>query len=325
MKILSAGIASVQDLGRPGFRNLGIHRGGVMDRMATMLCNLLVANETEAAVVEIGAGKWSAVSTHPKLMAVGGNGHRVWSGNKEIHLWQPFLLAAGETLRITAPNAGYATLAVHGGIRCPTVLNSRSTHITGRFGGWEGRLLQAGDELPTAVLVTQPAQKIISLISGKGSHRNFRLSDAVTPNYQHDNFRFFRGHEADWFELHSLQDLETTAFEPTALSNRTGSRLRGKPLLVREQRQMLSTAVVPGTMQVSPDGQILVLLSDAQTSGGYPRIGQLAFTDIGLLAQQKPGNQIRFTAIQKHEAEDLYLKQEHQFRQLKKDYELYFG
>lgn len=325
MKIIKAGISSVQDLGRTGYRNAGITTGGVMDRMALRLGNLLVANEPGTACIEISAGPWECSADRPLLLAVGGHGQQVWCGERPVNRWQPFLLEAGEILRIESPLGGYAVLAVHGGCKSPVVLGSRSTHLAGKFGGWEGRLLAGGDDIPTGQLFSPAAAKIISLLQEGTGRRQFRLSDAVIPNYERDCFRYVPGHEAGWFDDAAAQSLSSLSFTLTNLSNRTGARLSGEPLRLRRHQEMLSTAVVPGTMQVSADGQLLVLLADAQTAGGYPRIGQLVAPDIGLLAQQKPGSNLRFKAVSREEAEALCLAQQQAFEQLRKDFSLYFS
>ncbi|MFT4023115.1 MAG: biotin-dependent carboxyltransferase family protein [Flavihumibacter sp.] len=325
MKIAKAGLSSIQDLGRTGYRNFGITTGGAMDRMALRLCNLLVANEPGAAAIEISAGPWEATAEEPLLLAVGGNGQRISAGEKELRCWQPFVLKAGDKLRIESPLGGYAILAVHGGFRCVPVLGSRSTHLSGKFGGWNGRPLATGDDITTTQLQTAAAEKIIKQLGGKPGIRAFRLSDAVIPNYNREFFRYVPAHEADWFEPASVTALHENSFDLTHLSNRTGARLFGEPLQFNTDKQMVSTAVVPGTMQVSANGQILVLLADAQTAGGYPRIGQLASVDIAILAQQKPGATLRFKPISRQEAETLCLQQRQQFEQLQRDYSLYFS
>jgi len=325
MKIAKAGISSIQDLGRTGYRNLGITTGGAMDRMALRLCNLLVANEPGAAAIEISAGPWEGSSTKEVLLSVGGHGQQITCGGRPVNCWQPFVLPAGEQLRIESPLGGYAILAVHGGFRCNHVLGSRSTHLSGKFGGWEGRLLRSGDEIPTAQLNTATADKIITHLRSKSMVRSFRLSDTVIPNYNRNFFRYVPGCESDWFEESSLAALQENTYDLTHLSNRTGARLFGEALHYKTNEQMVSTAVVPGTMQVSSNGQILVLLADAQTVGGYPRIGQLVAADIGPLAQQKPGSALQFKPVTHQEAETLCLQQKMQFEQLRKDYSLYFS
>ncbi len=325
MKILSGGISSIQDLGRFGYRNLGINNGGVVDAPAARRCNMLVANEDDAALVEIAAGRWSAQCGWEQLAAVGGHGLRVWIDERETACWQPFRLGPGETLRIESGRGGYGYLAVHGGFRVTPVLGSRSTHLAAGFGGWNGRLLKAGDELPTAVLFSDTARKILQVIEGDSMRRNFRLSDAVIPDYSGRPFRFFAGHEFAQFSTSAQALLSSATFETSTQTNRMGARLTGSPLLLQAPLNMLSSAVQPGTMQVSPDGQLLILLSDAQTTGGYPRIGQLAEADLHRLAQCGPGTKIRFEQVSPESAFRALMEEETQFRQLKQDYLLYFS
>ena len=95
-----------------------------------------------------------------------------------------------------------------------------------------------------------------------------------------------------------------------ALSNRCdrmGFHLEGEPLSLSSNLQLLSTAVTKGTIQLTPNGQLIVLMNDCQTTGGYPRVGQIATVDLDVLAQLKPGETINFKKVSVFEAERLYL------------------
>ncbi|GAO42242.1 biotin-dependent carboxyltransferase family protein [Flavihumibacter petaseus] len=322
MKILNAGISGIQDPGRPGFRSFGITPGGAMDQQALRLTNLLAANEPSAATIEIAAGNWAAIALSDHLIAVGGHNHQVEIAGKPVAKWHPHLLQAGETISIAAPSGGYAYIAIHGGIRCQPVLGSRSTFAAGGFGGIQGRLLKNGDLLPLAVLSTLTAEKIIRRIKGP-AHRPFGLAGSQLPAYDNTTIRIMKGLAFDHLTEAAQAQLGDNLFEITAMTNRMGARLKGVPLATRIPQRSFSTAVQAGTIQLSPDGQLLVLLADAQVTGGYPIIAQVAEADMSILVQKPRGSSIRFQLITHTIATGLLLDASRQIQQLQKDLDLH--
>lgn len=325
MRIIKAGIASIQDLGRQGFRNMGIVQGGVMDPLAAQLGNMLVANEEALAQVELAAGFFSAVFSRSQLFALTGSGYRATLNEKDLPFWQPALAKEGDALQIIPEKGGMAYLSVHGGFRIKQVLGSRSTNLVAGFGGLDGRLLRQGDDIALAIMPDPMASRIIQFLSSKEVHNRPRLAPSTIPDYSRQDIRFMPGPEYDRFTLNCRQALEEKIFELTAMSNRMGYRLKGEPIYLHTQQELISTAVVPGTMQVSPDGQILILMADAQTAGGYPRIGQVIAADLPLLAQKTAGSQLRFSPVTAEDAEKIWLHREVQLRSLIKDYNLHFS
>jgi antagonist of KipI len=324
MRIIKAGISSIQDLGRIGFRNLGITPGGAMDNSSARLCNMLAGNEPGDAMIELMGGELEVISEDIKLLAIGGRGYKAFLSGKPLPLWQPFLFDEGEKLRVIPDEGGIAYIAIHGGFRVPRVLESRTTHLAAGFGGLEGRLLKAGDLLPTAVLNTEAAEKIAEYLAKTSGVSHLRLSQNVLPDHSGNSIRFVPGNEFELFTRASKQLLVNEPFTLTGMSNRMGFRFSGTPLELLQPGELLSTAVVPGTMQASPDGQLLILMADAQTTGGYPRIGQVIAADLPLLAQKTSGTGIRFIPESMEEAERLYLVRERNFHKLQNDYSLYF-
>lgn len=326
MQILKTGISSIQDQGRFGFRELGIHAGGAMDKTSAFLANMLVANERTAAVVEISSGEWTAITNQNILIALGGKGYSAFVNDRPIRFWQPHWLQNGDRLQLVpVQGGGTAYLAIHGGIRLSPVLNSRSTHTGGRFGGFQGRLLKANDLLPVAVLLSPLAEKIVGQLNRKGAQHGLGLSSSALPNFDRKTINVIAGPEWAAFNSAHQARLLNGTFRISAKSNRMGYRLIGPALEEAAITEFISTAVVPGTIQVTPDGQLLILMADAQTTGGYPRIAQVAQSDLPLLAQHTPGTSLEFRLIGLDEAEMDYLKKEEQLVQLKKDYSLIFS
>jgi antagonist of KipI len=323
MRILKTGISTIQDQGRFGHRNQGIPTSGCMDSLASRIGNLLVGNEDSAACLEISNGAFSASFGRTSLVALTGKGYEGFVSGRPVAFWQPFLVKEGEFLQLFPREVGFTYLSVHGGIRTKLQFDSRATHLPSKIGGLNGKALQPGDHLPVSHFPEEDGQHIINYLSKLSGQ--VRLSPAITPNYAQQEIRFFPGPEYDWFTENSGLLLERTGFLLGVASNRMGFRLQGPQLERERSGELLSQPVLPGTMQVSPDGQILLLMADAQTTGGYPRIGQVAAVDLHLAAQKAPGSTIHFKKISLSDAETLLFEREKQLLQLKRDYYLYFS
>lgn len=326
MQIYKTGISSIQDQGRFGFREWGIHSGGSMDKTSAFLANMLVANERTAALVEISSGEWSAVTNQNILVALGGKGYTALINDRPARFWQPYWLQSGDRIQLVpVQGGGSAYLAIHGGIRLSPLLNSRSTHLGARFGGFQGRLLKPNDVLPVAVLLSPLAERIVAQLNRKSAHHTLGFASSVLPHFERKQINIIAGPEWPVFHASRQKLLLNSSFRISAKSNRMGYRLSGPALQEATMAEFISTAVVPGTIQVTPDGQLLILMADAQTTGGYPRIAQVAQADLSLLAQHTPGTGLEFRLITLQEAEMDYLKKEEQLVQLQKDYHLIFS
>ncbi|WP_431273940.1 biotin-dependent carboxyltransferase family protein [Variovorax ureilyticus] len=297
-------LASVQDLGRHGHRQLGICPGGALDTLALVLANRLVGNPDGAAGLEITMGGCELRFEAPTRIAWAGDdfgarldGKPVWPGwSLPVHAGQ--ILKFGRANR-PGGKAGIRTwLAVAGGIDVPMILGSRSTDLKAGFGGHEGRALKAGDTL----LCGAPALTAAQLAS--------RPFGGRMPLWQADpadgaiELRMLPGPEFELFTVASREQLWRDAWRVSPQSNRMGSRLDG-PELKRKRGgggDMLSSGVIPGTIQVPPSGQPIILLGDAQTIGGYPRIGVVIRADLWKLAHAPLDGRLRFRVVDAAEA-----------------------
>lgn len=285
LKLHRAGMfTTVQDLGRPGQRAAGVPLSGAMDPFALRVANLLVGNPDEAAALEITLVGPEIEFDRDSLVALGG------AEFEGIPSWQPVLVKAGEPLRLSRSRRwcrGY--LAVAGGIEVPSVLGSRSTCIRGRFGGHRGRVLRDGDALPVPSCSRRPLGR-------------WWLDPRILPAYSTaPEVRVLPGAQAGEFPA----SLTALTFTVTPQSDRMGLRLGGPALIRTRTTELPSAAVVPGTIQVPPDGQPIVLMADAQTLGGYPQIAHVIQADLPLMAQLRPGDQVRFRAVDLAEAHAL--------------------
>jgi antagonist of KipI len=252
-----------------------------MDVFALRVANLLVGNAEAAAALEITLVGPEIEFERETVVALGGADFDV------LPTWQPVLVKAGERLRLARARRlcrGY--LAVAGGIDVPLVLGSRSTCLRAGFGGHRGRVLRDGDTLPLPPGLRRPVGR-------------WWLDGRVLPAYSNEpEVRVLGGAQAGEFAT----PLTATTFTVTPRSDRMGIRLDG-PALRREVRKELpSAAVVPGTIQVPPDGHPIVLMADAQTIGGYPQIAHVIGADLPLMAQLRPGDRVRFREVGLDEA-----------------------
>jgi len=321
IRVLTGGLqTTVQDLGRPTHQHQGIPGGGAMDRMAMRIANLLVGNDASAAALETTLIGPSLLFTEETLIALTGADLEAAVGTTAIPLWHPALLPAGTTLHFGRAVRGCRTyIAIAGGIDVPPVFGSRSTYLRAEFGGFAGRALHAGDSLAAGRPSGLSGRIASSLRAGAAGHTvAARWSAGVsirTPISEDAVVRLIRGAHTDLLTEASLDVLAASRFRVSASSDRMGYRLDGETLTLRAPTELLSEGVAFGTVQLPPGGSPIVLMADRQTTGGYPRIGEVATVDLGVVAQLKPGDHLRFSFISLDEAQERYLAWEYDFKQ----------
>ncbi|KFK95137.1 MULTISPECIES: 5-oxoprolinase subunit PxpC [unclassified Serratia (in: enterobacteria)] len=302
LKILRAGIyTTVQDLGRNGFRRLGISQGGALDIPALKIANLLVGNPVEAAGLEITLGQFSAEFSQNGWIALTGagcdaqlEGNSLWTG------WR-YPVKKGQKLTLKMPKRGMRSyLALSGGIAVPEMLGSRSTDLKAGFGGFGGRQLKDGDVLPLG-----NSQKLpVNSLGVKQLLFNNRVRALPGPEYEE-------------FSKEAQDAFWRTAWQLSPQSNRMGYRLHGSTALTRTtEREMLSHGLLPGVIQVPHNGQPIVLMADAQTTGGYPRIACVIEADLYHLAQVRLGEAIHFIPCTLADAQRAKAEQDHFIQQI---------
>ena len=313
--VRSAGfLTSVQDLGRSGFRRSGVSLSGALDVHGLRVANVLVGNEENAAGVEATFGTIRIGFEDERLVAWCGGAFSVRVGGEDLRAGHVGLVEKDEEVTMVAPNSGgRAWLAISGGIDVPLVLRSRSTDLRGNFGGYEGRPLRDGDVLSLF--------KERSRLCGTDSlHRRFQTAapwGAPATWAVHENrnpiLRVVKGPDWDRFTSEAQQSLLASAFKVTSDSDRMGVRLEGLELKRTESSDLLSEAVAPGTLQVPPNGQPILLLCDCQTIGGYPKIAHVITVDFPIAAQVCPGDTVRFQEVSLAEAQTLLREREKDF------------
>ena len=325
LSILKPGLlTTVQDLGRFGYQQDGIIVSGAMDAMALRVANLLVGNKENAAGLETTLlGPRIRFETDQLLALTGAHLSATLNG-QPVGRNRPVWAKAGTELAFGPAVAGSrAYLAVAGGVAVPPVLGSRSTYLRAGFGGYEGRALRTGDQLPTGQ-ISSAGRQLMQRLS-RSPHPTGWAQAPWTPGpdhcpqpARHPVIRAVRGPEYEDFSPVSRQDFWHEPFAVTAEADRMGYRLQGPQLQQLTETELLSSAVAFGTVQVPAGGQPIVLMADHQTTGGYPRLAQVISADFPALAQVRPGQDIRFQEVSLAEAQALYLAQEARLRALRR-------
>ncbi len=278
LEVLQAGVqTTVQDLGRHGTRHLGIAQAGALDAPSLSLANFLVGNQANAAGLEIVIGPVELRFSQATWFAICGADFTATLNGQTIAPGWRYLASAGALLRLRgALRECRAYLAVAGGIAVDTVLGARATDLQAQFGGYQGRALRKHD--------------VIEL----GAGRTFGKSIGVQQRKWTPEIRAVVGPEFEQFSKKAQHDFWHHAWTVSNQSNRMGYRLQGNRLDRCSKQDLFSHAVMPGVVQVPPNGQPIVLLADAQTTGGYPRIACVIQADLWKLAQTPVGKNFCF-------------------------------
>jgi len=313
-------LTTIQDLGRVGYRQYGVPLGGVMDQLSARIANLLVGNSEGDAVCEMTLQGPELVFEKDALVAVCGCDLSLALDGQPGRLWRPLAVRRGLTLTVGNARSGCrAYLAVAGGFDVPRVMHSRSTYLPAALGGLGGSALQAGDQLstgqPSAIAIQWLRHALDQQPNDLFVRSDWFVAGDLRPSGS--TVRAIRGGQFDWFTPESRQRFFTSSFQVTTESDRTGYRLTGPELGLQQPRELVSEAAAMGTVQVPPGGHPIVLMADHPTTGGYPKIGQVATVDLPVLAQARPGDTIEFREVSVAEAQRLYRQREADLRKLR--------
>lgn len=294
---------TVQDLGRFGQLRFGIPPSGPVDRFAFVVANRLAGNDDGAAALECTLiGPRFAVETACAIAVTGAdmpisvNGHAAPG-------WTTLVLAPGDVVKLGAARSGArGYIAFSGGVDVPPVLGSRATYLRGRLGGYEGRALRKQDRL---------------MLLPAGLPRSRRVPpDALATLETSPVARVVLGPQADRFTDEGIAALLEDSFEMLPQSDRMGARLRGTRIAHANGHDIVSDGIALGSIQVPGDGQPIVLLVDRQSTGGYTKIATVCSFDIGRVGQLRPGQALRFSAVNLNEAHRLLREADDALRRL---------
>ena len=316
---------TIQDIGRFGYQKFGVVAGGVMDPYSYRLANLLVGNEETAASLEMSlVGPRLLFEENTVVSICGGDLAPVVAG-LSVPMWRPVFIRKGSELRFGAARSGSrAYLAVAGGFDVPVVMGSRSTYVKARLGGMEGRALKKGDVLhvaPPSRLAQFTKEKLAS--DAPFHTAGWQIASELIPTLSnHYEIGVMRGRQYELFDEDSRHTFWNESFTVSSQSDRMGYRISGPVLRQTKPVEMVSEAVTYGSIQVPTDGNPIILAADRQTTGGYPKIGQLSSVNYTKLAQAKAGDRLSFKEVTIEESQRLVAIQERILRELRTSIEI---
>jgi biotin-dependent carboxylase-like uncharacterized protein len=278
LTVLASGLlTTVQDRGRPGWASIGVTRSGAADRQAAALANRLVGNDAAAAVLEVTVGGLQVQAGRTLLVAVSGAPAPVTVDGRAAPFDAPLTLRPGQVLGLGNPAVGLRSyLAVRGGIGVPPVLGSRSTDTLSGLGPAP---LRPGDVLPVGALAAAEPVVDVAPVGAPSSRPVLR----VLP-----------GPRRDWLAPTAWTALTTEDWTVSPDSDRVGLRLAGPRLDRARTDELPSEGLVPGAVQVPPDGAPVLFLVDHPVTGGYPVLAVVTTDDLPAAAQLRPGDRVRF-------------------------------
>jgi len=287
----------VQDLGRHGFQRYGVPVSGAMDAYAFVAGNHLVGNDVSDASLEVTLLGPEIEFLVESQFAVTGAALSPALNGKPVGCWQTLQVHEGDVLSFGSPRGGCrAYLAVRGGIDVPVVLGSRSTYVRGGFGGFQGRPLKAGDVIDAC----EPAMLLKS---------GLLLPQELVPRYG-DEFtvEVVLGPQSECFTERGVETFLSEVYSVTAEADRMGYRLQGLEVEQTSGLRIVSDAMPVGAVQVPKSGNPIIVMRDAQTTGGYPKIAVVITPDVSRLGQAKPNTGIRFSKVSLSKAREKLLE-----------------
>ncbi len=295
LEVLDAsGLVTFQDLGRRGWRSFGVPVSGPMDWFAHQAANVLTGNPANATVIEIGLGEAVFRAKQNCVLAVTGAGYEVSNYVWTFPLWTSFFVRAGWRVHIKKKSGGnWSYLSAAGGFESDSILSSHSTYLRGGL----GNTIHAGDILHTG----KPSNEL-----GKLAARDFPVEKYMAYT-QSPVIEVITGPQKERFTDEGFQTFLNSEYGLSTSFDRMGYRLEGRPISHNAGADLISEGMTMGSVQVPANGQPIVMMADAPTTGGYPKIANVIRVDLPLLAQCEAGvSKIRFKEITVEEAQEKY-------------------
>ena len=281
--ITSPPFATIQDLGRPGFRDSGVPVSGLADRESGLSINAILGNDPNAAMIEWAVGGGTLRFDCAATIAVGGADAILSIHGVPVNSWVPIAVSSGDELRIERIVRGrFVLIAVRGGIDVPVVLGSRSTLLSAGIGGFEGRRLRSGDRLRIGDDVAAPYNAIEDVKLTYPAHADGLVA-------------VMRGPQASLFDDVAWATFLNSDFMVSRASDRSGYRLDGVTISHSGAAALPSEPACVGAIQIPDGGTPIVIMHDGPTVGGYPKIAVIRRSCLSRFAQLAPGDRVRFT------------------------------
>jgi len=295
IRIVKPGLfTTIQDNGRVGFQRYGMPVAGAMDDFSFRIANILVGNDQYEAVLEATfMGPTIEIGFDGFIAITGANMSPKLNG-KEIKMWRSIQVRQGDVLTLAGASEGVRTyIAFSGGLDVPKIMNSKSTYVRGNLGGFKGRKLQEGDEIPVDT-------------SNSKAEAGKYVSPGYIPRYSKNNVvRVVLGPQDDHFPPESIETFLNSKYKITAEADRMGYRLEGPKLTHVKGPDIISDGIVFGSVQVPGHGSPIVMMADRQTTGGYTKIATVIWADLPTMAQMGPGDTVCFQSVSIEEAQEI--------------------
>jgi biotin-dependent carboxylase-like uncharacterized protein len=312
-EVLDPGIlTTIQDLGRYGFSQFGVPPSGALDTFSCRVGNLLAGNKQGEASLETSVMGLKLKTLRDVVIAITGGDLSPTLNGEPLEMWRTHLLVEGDIINFKKVRTGCrAYLAASGGLIFPQVMGSRSTYLSGRFGGLDGRALRKGD-----ILFSPDIRSPLSQLG-------FRFPVEWIPQFDKEALlRVIPGPQDHHFTEKGLQTLSSSFYLVTPRCDRMGVRLDGPPIERRSDvdESIISEGLIAGAIQVPGDGRPIIILTELVT-GGYTKIATVITTDLPRVAQLKPGDRVRFAPILIEEAHRILREQEERLQSFKESFE----
>jgi biotin-dependent carboxylase-like uncharacterized protein len=283
---------TIQDSGRPSFLRYGVPVSGAMDTFSLAAANLLVGNTANDAGLEITLIGPELQALANTQIAVTGGAISPRMNGQDVAMWQTLNVQEGDMISFGRMERGCrAYLALKGGINVPWILGSRSTYVRGGFGGIDGRQLRTDD-------VVEGFDTPLLEVS-------WSIPEEIVPQYTSRlKVHAMLGPQSNMFTKEGIDTFFSSQYKVTLESDRMGYRLEGQIIEHKGKADIVSDALLPGAVQVPSNGKPIVIMRDAQTTGGYPKIAVVITPDLSMLGQVKPNDMIEFSKITLREAHE---------------------
>lgn len=332
----------IQDLGRWGYQSQGMSVSGAMDPFSYQIGNLLLGNNRNDPSIEITMAGPALRFSHPTRIVMSGANFFPKLNDQPIPLWQPIEVQSNDVLSFGQPKNGCRCyLAIQGGLQLTKILGSTSTFSKAEIGGIEGRALKKGDSVPY-----KACEDFISAVQSKSMNHtiltdkvnavnntlpknklNYSLSYNIlkayldplfpTHNVQEEvTLRILLGPNDDYFNEEEISKFLHSTFTVSPMMDRMGLRLLGPNIQHSKNKELLSSAIPFGGIQIPSNGEPILLMADRQTTGGYPLIGTVIYVDLSKAAQLLPQQKVRFQPMMIDDAQDLYSEFKRLLKQL---------
>lgn len=278
-------VALIQDRGRPGYRHWGVPESGPMDSISYELAHTLCGNNGDEALIEFTLHGAVIEFESNTLIALTGGGAQALVNEIPLAYHTAHAIKKGDLLKLIPHSLGCRTyLAVQGGLKITPDLGSCSSYLPAQLGGLNGQALKPGDRIEFNSISRKPSSP--TQVEIKFDNPALYQNEIIVPIHQ--------GPEWMWLDANMQSLFLQEKWRISPQSNRMGIQLLGVAIHKKEKKELLSTGVMPGIIQLTPAGIPIILGADAQTIGGYPRIARTTLLALSIIGQCRPGVYIQF-------------------------------